>query len=75
MPRVAPRSLTVATLQPSALAPADVTNTATTIPSEWSGVRSSTRISAMVARPTANDFPSSRPGCSKVSRARVSRED
>ena len=73
-PSGTPRSCTVATSQLRALTNADVATTATTSPSEPSGVRSSSKIRTIVLIPTATDAPSSRPGWNNVSSARVTRD-
>ena len=74
-PRIAtPRSLSVATSdQPNAAAAAEVAITATTRPRDPSGVRSSSRITPIVASPTATLCQCSCPGDNTVLSARTTR--
>ena len=61
------------TPQPSTAAAADVRITATTSPSDLSGVRSSATMSTIVATPMASDWACSSPGCASVLNARTIR--
>jgi hypothetical protein len=73
-PGTTPKSRSVATPpQPSTAAAADVRITATTSPSDLSGVRSSATISTIVATPMASDWACSSPGCASVLNARTIR--
>ena len=69
-----PRSASVATCsQSSRYAAAEVATTATTSPSDFSGVRSSSTINAMVATPTSSVRPSRRSGLITVLTALTTR--